>query len=619
MPGEPPVRGFATLCCLGDYGRIAAELLTAVTESRLYERMESMELAVLGAAEDQEVVAELIHPFEKIRIGYRSERVDDYEFPALGLLQDACRTWSGLVFYVHGKGVSRSPMDQHGRYWRAVMLDEVVRNHATCIDLLGDHELAGTNWRWNHFSGNFWWARADYVRRLPDIRGLRRHPAPITSDPVWNLRLQCEFWIGMGAGRAANLGVSDLDLDRTFWWSQDVAGVVNQLLAALAGDRYAEIVVGDPSIYRNRVQAGTSDSFGGGILPPAGAAYDVVLVDGWHEEDSCYADIEAALLAVGEHGAVVVHDTNPPTEWHQRDAASFEPGSEWNGQAWRAVQRLARERPEVWLRTVDTEWGCTVILPWLTDRVRPRLATEEDGDGWAWFEQHRDEVLRLVTPSQFGRLLYAVPFLRGQQLTSRTELLNCLVSHDELERYLEIGVADGENFNSVISRVRHGVDPRGATFSVTSDEFFASGRGCPAYDLVFIDGLHEEEQVLRDIDNALGRLSERGRIVLHDANPPTAWHQRPTGEYQLGEVWNGTVWKAVVSTRVRHPELSVVTLDVDWGCAVLTRHHPPEPAPDIPADLTWQLLEARRSELLNLRPPTLENLWPGLVASLELR
>ena len=618
MPGEPPVRGFATLCCLGDYCRIATELLTAVTESRLYERMESLDLAVLGPAEDQEVVAELIRPFEKVRIGYRSTTVEDYEFPALGLLQDACRTWSGLVFYLHGKGVSRSPLDQHARYWRAVMLDEVVRDHAACIDRLVDHDLAGTNWRWNHFSGNFWWARADYVRRLPDIRGLRRRPPQITSDPVWNLRLQCEFWIGMGAGRSANLGVRDLDLDRTFRWNQDVAGVVNQLLAALAGDRYAEIVIDEPSPYRDRVQAQVRDSFGGGTRPQTGAAYDVVLVDGWHEEDSCYADIEAALVAVGEHGAVVVHDTNPPTDWHQRDAADFEPGSEWNGQSWRAVRRWARARPDVWLRTVDTDWGCTVILPWLEEHTRPPLEPEEDG-GWEWFERRRDDVLRLVTPSQFGRLLHAVPFLLGRPLTTRTELLNCLVSRDELDRYLEIGVDDHGNFRSVIAPVRHGVDPRGATFSMTSDEFFASGRGCPEYDLVFIDGLHEQDQVLRDIENALDRLSARGRIVLHDANPPTAWHQRPHAEYQPGEPWNGTVWKAAVLTRVRHPELQLVTLDVDWGCAVLTRHPQLEPVPDLPADLTWEVFEARRGELLNLRPATMENLWPADLETAELQ
>ena len=359
------------------------------------------------------MVRELVRPFEKVRVGYTSTCVEDYEFPALGLLQDACRTWSGHVFYLHGKGASRSPLDQHGRYWRALMLDEVVRNHATCTALLRDHDIAGTNWKWNHYSGNFWWARADYVRRLPDIRALRRTPRFITSDPVWNFRLQCEFWVGMGRGRAANLGVSGLDLDRSFRWSVDAADVVNQLLAALGGDRYAEIVIGGPSIYLDRVHAESKDSFGDGARPPDGAAYDVVLVDGWHDEDSCFADIEVALANLRGHGAVVVHDTNPPTAWHEREPAGYEPGSEWNGQAWRAVRRFARERPTVWVRTVDTDWGCTVILPWLTDRARPRVDGEDDGSGWEWFERHRDEVLRLVAPSQFLRLLYAIPFARG--------------------------------------------------------------------------------------------------------------------------------------------------------------------------------------------------------------
>ncbi len=237
----------------------------------------------------------------------------------------------GHVFYLHGKGVSRSPLDQHGRYWRALLLDEVVHQHAACTELLRDHDTAGTNWRGNHYSGNFWWARSDYVRRLPDIRALRRHPRRITADPVWNLRLQCEFWIGMGAGRAANLGVRDLDLDRTFRWTRDVADVVDQLLAALGGDRYAEIVMDDPNAHVARLAATTTDSFGRGERPPPAPTYDVVLVDGWHAEEECRADLEAALASVRRPGAVVVHDTNPPTSWHERAATTSPPGRSGTG------------------------------------------------------------------------------------------------------------------------------------------------------------------------------------------------------------------------------------------------------------------------------------------------
>jgi Methyltransferase domain len=616
-----PIRGFATICCLGNYRAVAAELVEALMESRLYDRIESMELAVLGSAEDQDAVLNLLQPFERLRIAYRSTDVTEFEFPALGLLQDACGAWSGNVFYLHTKGVSRSPLSQHARYWRMLMLDQVVRNHRECTDLLREYDAAGTNWRGSHYSGNFWWARSDHIRRLPDIRALRATPRPICADPVWNLRLQCEFWLGMGVGRFAHLGVSELDLYQTIRWTTDTSTIINDLLGAMGGSRYAEIALGGPSSYLGQVAAETKTTFEHPPRESGEDGYDVVLVDGWHDESDCYRDITASLGMLRGAGAVVVHDTNPPTAWHQRDGVDYERGTEWNGTAWRAVRRFRREHPDTWVRTVDTDWGCTVIIPSLRAPLGDAagrgglvgLDDDQAPDTWEWFEQHRESILGLVSPSRFRRLLYAIPYvLERQALSTRTEVLNCLVSWCGLDRYLEIGVARGENFAGVIAPIRHSVDPQGnATFPMTSDDFFASRRGCQEYDLVFIDGLHEEEQVIRDIDNALTRLSSRGRIVLHDANPPTEWHQRPTSEYAIGEEWNGTVWKGVVRFRARHPELSLVTLDVDWGCAVFRRGDPAPTRVAVPNDLTWDVFAERREELLNLRPPSCSELIGG--------
>lgn len=620
MTAEARIRGFATICCLGHYRDVTDELLDAVLESRLYDRSESVEFAVLGAPEDQAVVAELIRPFEKIRVAYRSPDVREYEFPALGLLQDACRSWSGNVYYLHTKGVSHSSLNQHVRYWRGLMLDAVVRGHAECTRLLLDHQAVGTNWLHDHYSGNFWWARSEHVRRLPDIRALRAAPRALRGDPTLNLRLQCEFWVAMTRGRFANLGVSGLDLYRTVRWTATAADVINDLLMSVAGDRYTELVTDGPSPYLGAVKAEVKRSVPARSADQAVAVGDanVVFVDSWHDADDCLEVLEACLAGTGGSAAIVVHDSNPPTEWHQRPGTEYVPGSEWNGTVWQAVLRFRRAHPDVWVRTVDTDWGCTVILPGLrgspaavpwNDATGPAAAA---GLGWEWFEQNREQVLGLVPVSRFRRDLYASPFRLGRRpIASRTEVLNCLISLSGLRRYLELGVAGGENFAAVIAPVRQSVDPRApATFRMTSDEFFAARRGCPEYDLIFVDALHEEDQCLRDLENALARLSAHGCIVVHDANPPTEWHQRPASQYRPGEEWNGTVWKAVVRFRRAHPDIAVVTLDVDWGCTVIRRG--PTPAllsAPLPA-LTWEALDQQRERLLNLRPATWAELQP---------
>ena len=57
-------------------------------------------------------------------------------------------------------------------------------------------------------------------------------------------------------------------------------------------------------------------------------------------------------------------------------------------------------------------------------------------------------------------------------------------------------------------------------FVGTSDEYFESIKDTEVkYDIIFIDGLHHNEQVLKDVENSLKHLSEGGSIVCHDCLP----------------------------------------------------------------------------------------------------
>jgi hypothetical protein len=134
-----------TVCCVGHYHEVASELLDYLLESRLYEKTDSIELSLLGTPDDQLVIDQLIRPHAKVRVRHRSTDLEEYEFPALGLLQDACRSWSGLVYYLHTKGVSGGLGVQHERYWRMLMLDSVVLNHQECVRKLFHHDAVGTN------------------------------------------------------------------------------------------------------------------------------------------------------------------------------------------------------------------------------------------------------------------------------------------------------------------------------------------------------------------------------------------------------------------------------------------------------------------------------------------
>jgi hypothetical protein len=73
--------------------------------------------------------------------------------------------------------------------WRRFMLYHLAEQHETALAALESHDAAGCNLRWRekrHFSGNFWWANARYIRTLPKPGDSARHEAEwwVLSDPA---------------------------------------------------------------------------------------------------------------------------------------------------------------------------------------------------------------------------------------------------------------------------------------------------------------------------------------------------------------------------------------------------------------------------------------------------
>ena len=191
----------------------------------------------------------------------------------------------------------------------------------------------------------------------------------------------------------------------------------------------------------------------------------------------------------------------------------------------------------------------------------------------------------------------------------RWEILSRLLDETVGRRYLEIGVQSGRCGSHVHAAEKWGVDPAprpGAErlynqfFRLTSDEFFDRVRSDQQFDVIFIDGMHEAQQVLRDTDNALRHLARGGFIVLHDCSPQSEIAQRVP---RITGVWNGDCWKAMVALRQR-VDVDAFTVDTDHGVGIVRQKENPEPLQDVPAELTYAALEADRERLLGLVPTT---------------
>lgn len=180
----------------------------------------------------------------------------------------------------------------------------------------------------------------------------------------------------------------------------------------------------------------------------------------------------------------------------------------------------------------------------------------------------------------------------------RTDIINHLISKNGYKKYLEIGVRNpDENLNKIKVEHKDGVDPAGnCNFPMTSDDFFEQLDESFKYDIIFIDGLHLDYQVERDITNSLKHLSEGGTIVMHDCSPIKEEHQ--VEEYVVGKTWNGTTWKAYAKFRMNNTDISMCVVNTDHGVGIIQRGAQ-ELYPKVES-LTYQLLDSDREKLLNL-------------------
>lgn len=126
-----------------------------------------------------------------------------------------------------------------------------------------------------------------------------------------------------------------------------------------------------------------------------------------------------------------------------------------------------------------------------------------------------------------------------------------------INNYLEIGVEYGQTFFNVIANSYTGVDPDPKCSSpfmqtMTSDAFFSAlQEDNPKYDCIFIDGMHQVEYILRDLNNCMNAVDPSGTLFIDDILPLTHGeqlkipnkHYYEKGILKYGEPWTGDVWK----------------------------------------------------------------------------
>jgi hypothetical protein len=188
------IKIFYHMYCIGDCIDRLLNTFDKIKNSNLLYEIDSLNVNLTGEAGEQ-IFRELSNftanePKIKISNKFTDSRG---EMDTIKFLWDEAQQASheDKFLYLHGKGVSR-PDNANVQAWVEYMEYFLIGKWETCLRKLDEYDTCGVNLQNNpikHYSGNFWWANASYLKQLKkfDVQ---------TGNYVKKIeRDYCEFWL----------------------------------------------------------------------------------------------------------------------------------------------------------------------------------------------------------------------------------------------------------------------------------------------------------------------------------------------------------------------------------------------------------------------------------------
>lgn len=114
-------------------------------------------------------------------------------------IYERAKTEDCYILYFHSKGITSTSKHlksdemhllRNYQYWRHYLNWGVLENWQKCVKSLSLYDVAGVNYFTHpakHFSGAFWWATSDWIKKLPD---------PATKDWWYDLKSKSsDHWL----------------------------------------------------------------------------------------------------------------------------------------------------------------------------------------------------------------------------------------------------------------------------------------------------------------------------------------------------------------------------------------------------------------------------------------
>lgn len=125
----------------------------------------------------------------------------------------------------------------------------------------------------------------------------------------------------------------------------------------------------------------------------------LIFIDGHHAAETVLLEVANLLYLMPWRSKSVIafHDTCPLTEEMQRPEPVY---GDWTGDVWKAIARLrTNENGSHDIRTIDSDFGVSIMKPWTTHRIESQTLTDEELT-WQTYQEKKRELLGIIDPNE---------------------------------------------------------------------------------------------------------------------------------------------------------------------------------------------------------------------------
>ena len=198
-------------------------------------------------------------------------------------------------------------------------------------------------------------------------------------------------------------------------------------------------------------------------------------------------------------------------------------------------------------------------------------------------------LLKILFKNEKNLIIFEKAFFK------RHAFINKAISQFPECKYLEIGVAQNDVFNSIPLSIKNkfGVDPySGGNYRMTSDDFFKKNPNLK-FDVIFVDGLHHYLSCQQDVINSMNSLNKNGIILIDDLIPKNRLEEQVPRQT---EYWTGDIWKVAVELfNSRNIDFKIVKIDSGIGILKLKNNFEYKKMPELKSKKFEDFLEYYKS------------------------